>query len=598
MKFLLNLTDRLLSRRLAEHSISGPDSNSIEPDPDTADPDARPSDEPLADLGSMKDVAELDPAFRALKVDWSGPDAAVTACVAELVDDRYAVFAKRGQLDTDIFRAVLARAREADKKRLGVAIYTVDPVVLLTLVRERIGAKDLVALASHAGGRSAVRTGFHDLVAWAVRNGASDLHLNIDFTSPVSKVSATIDGQYVTPAHLVMPTERMHEMARVAWQDVTGGNGSVFDTKREQQGRMYEVIDDRNYMLRWGSFVADTGPSITLRALDLEAKVEAIDLAKLGYLPSQVEQLERAMQSKGGAVVLGGVPGSGKTTTIGQLISTLPETRKIMSMEDPVEKRLRGALQASLSRNHSESDQEAFQSKLMALKRAAASDVLLGEIRDRLTGAAFQDITQSGANCYTTIHVGSALGIPQRLASMQIGIPWDVLGSPRILKLLCYQTLLPVLCQCALPANSLLEGAPDAIGIHRSGDWWKTYLGRIERMYQIGQDGIRVRNAAGCEHCRRKDIPELFGYAGRTVVAELFEPASDPEALRAINDGNELRLHQVFHAHRTSPFDSPDMDGKSAMECAVYKMSQGMIDPRDIEPHFVAFASLDRERPL
>src|SRR5690606_34926396 len=124
------------------------------------------------------------------------------------------VFVKRGQLDTDIFRAVQARAREADKKHLGVPIYTVAPVVLLTLVRERIGAKDLVGLASNTGGRSAVRTGFHDLVAWAVRNGASDLHLNIDLYSPVSKVSATIDGQYVTPAHLIMPTERLHEMAR------------------------------------------------------------------------------------------------------------------------------------------------------------------------------------------------------------------------------------------------------------------------------------------------------------------------------------------------------------------------------------------------
>jgi len=596
MKYLLNLIRRLQNRNLADTDTAAPDLFLGHADTDPADPDTRPPDEPRADLASMKDIAELQPSFRALKVDWSGPDAAITASVAELEGDRYAVFVKRGQLDTDIFRAVLARARDADKKHLGVPIYTVAPVVLLTLVRERIGAKDLVGLASNAGGRSAVRTGFHDLVAWAVRNGASDLHLNIDLYSPVSKVSATIDGQYVTPAHLIMPTERLHEMARVAWQDVTGGNGSVFDTKREQQGRMYEVIDDRNYMLRWGSFVADTGPSITLRALDLDAKVESVDLARLGYLPSQVEQLERALQSKGGAVILGGVPGSGKTTTIGELISRLPETRKIMSMEDPVEKRLRGALQASLSRSHSDSDQEAFQSKLMALKRAAASDVLLGEIRDKLTGAAFQDIVQSGANCYTTTHVGSALGIPQRLASVQIGIPWDVLGSPRILKLLGYQTLMPVLCQCALPAASLLQGSPDAIGVHRSGEWWKTYLDRIERLYRIAPEAIRVRNSQGCEHCRRKGIPELFGYAGRTVVAEIFEPGVDPEALRAINDGNELRLHQVFASHRVAPFDAPDMDGKTAMECAVYKMSQGAIDPRDIEPHFVAFASLDKDK--
>lgn len=602
MRFLPGWLQRTLSHRLAEASTTieeakGPLARGTFVQDPAADPDNRPCDEPRADLGTMKDIADLQPAFRTLKVDWSGPDAAITACVAELEGDSYVVFVKRGQLDTDIFRAVVARAKHADKHRRGVAIYTIAPVVLLTLVRERLGGKDLEDKIANEGGRSAVRTGFHDLIAWTVRNGASDLHLNIDTSSPLSRVSATIDGRYVTPAHLVMPTERMLEMAQVAWQDIAGGNGAVFNTKQEQQGRLYEVIDDRNYLLRWGSFIADSGPSITLRALDLDAKVQAVDFASLGFLPSQIEQLERAMQSLGGAIVFGGVPGSGKTTSTGQLIIRLPTTRKVMTLEDPVEQRLQGALQASITRSHSTSDKEAFQAKIMALKRAAASDVFLGEIRDYLSGQAFQDITQSGANCYATTHVGSALAIPHRLASAQIGIPWEVLGAPRFLKLLAHQTLLPVLCECAVPASALLDGASDPIGINRSGDWWKAYMHRIERLYDFSLDQIRVRNREGCPQCQHKGIPELFGYAGRTVVAEIFEPGLDPQALRAITQGDELRLMQIFQSHRTAGFDDPDMNGKSAMECASYKMSQGMIDPRDIEQHFVTFAALDKGRP-
>jgi len=592
----MKLLERLHRTRSREQAADLPTFTSAMIDP--ADPEVRPSDEPCADLGTMKDVAELRPGFRALKVDWSGPDAAIIACVAELEGDHYAVFVKRGQLDTDIFRAVVDRAKQADKHGRGVGIYTVAPVVLLTLVRERLGGKDLAAKVAGVGGRSAVRTGFHDLIAWAIRTGASDLHLNIDLSSTLSKVSATLDGRYVTPAHLVMPTERLQEMAQVAWQDVSGGNGAVFNTKQEQQGRLYEVIDDRNYLLRWGSFIADAGPSITLRALDLDAKVESVDFTRLGFLPSQIEQLERAMQSLGGAIVLGGVPGSGKTTTIGQLIVRLPTTRKVMSIEDPAEQRFPGALQASLARSHTEADKEAFQAKLMALKRAAASDVFLGEIRDPLTGQAFQDITQSGASCYSTLHVGSALGTPQRLASVQIGIPWEVLGSPRFLKLLAHQTLLPVLCQCALGASALFNGAPDPIGVHRSGDWWKFDMDRIERLYGFNHAQLRVRNPEGCAHCRHKGIPELFGYAGRTVVAEIFEPGLDPEALRAIAQGNELRLLQIFQSHRTAAFDNADMRGKSAMECAVYKMSLGQIDPRDLEQHFMSFAALDQGKSL
>lgn len=597
MTSLIHWLRRTFSRRLAEDSSVADGEHALTP-PDArvsqADPDTRPSDEPRADLGAMKDVVDLQPSFRTLKVDWSGPDAAVTACVAELEAERYAVFVKRGQLDTDIFRAVLERARQADKHGRGVDIYTVAPVVLLTLVRERLGGKELAAKVGSDGGRSAVRTGFHDLSAWAIRNNASDLHLNIDFGSPLSKVCATIDGLYVTPAHLSVPTERLREMAQVGWQDVSGGNGSVFNQKQEQQGRLYEVIDDRNYMLRWGSFIADSGPSITLRVLDLDAKVESRDFSSLGFLPSQIEQFERAMQSQGGAIIFGGVPGSGKTTSIGQLIVRLPSTRKVMTLEDPVEQRLPNALQASLPRSNAEADKEAFQSKLMALKRAAAHDVFLGEIRDPLTGQALQDITQSGSSCYATLHVGRALGIPARLASAQIGVPWDSLGAVRFLKLLVHQTLLPVLCECRLPASTLFAGAVDPIGAPRSGDWWQAYMGRIERLYQIDQTTIRVRNPEGCASCRPKGIPELYGYAGRTVVAEIFEPGHDPDALRAIAQGDELRLLDIFRAQRTAAFNEADMNGKSSMECAVYKMSQGMIDPRDIEQHFFTFASLDR----
>lgn len=38
------------------------------------------------------------------------------------------------------------------------------------------------------------------------------------------------------------------------------------------------------------------------------------------------------------------------------------------------------------------------------------------------------------------------------------------------------------------------------------------------------------------------------------------------------------------------------MEGKSAMECAVYKASIGEIDPRDIEAGFEPYATVQRER--
>ncbi|CUJ49908.1 ATPase, T2SS/T4P/T4SS family [Achromobacter kerstersii] len=556
------------------------------------------SGSPEGHLDSFEDVDNLHPPFEFLRVDWCGSEAAAKACVAQLVGNKYVVFVKQGEQESDIYRAVLQRAREA-ANRDEIDVYTVNPVVLLALVRERMQAKDVKQRTFRTrslGARSAVRVGFHDLAAWGIRNGASDMHLNIDTTTPISRVSATIDGQYTTPKQLSMPTERLIEMGNVAWMDVHGGNGLFLDMAKEQQGRLYEVVDERSYMLRWGSFVTDKGPSITLRILDMEAKVEPVDMETLGFLPSHIAKFLRCLQSQGGAIVIGGIPGSGKTVTNAQLIVRLPETRKVMTIEDPVELSIPRALAASLSRSLDGSDRDAMRSKLMALKRAAASDVFLGEIRDQLTGSAFVDIVLAGGSLYTTTHVGHALSIPQRFASSEIGVPRETLGTPGVLKLLAHQALMPVMCGCALPAASLLDGAADRLGVHQNRDTWSRYLGDIESLYGFDSSRIRVRDPLGCEKCRIKGIPELFGYAGRTVVAEMFEPSSDPDALRAINQGDELRLRSIYAGHRTSGYDQADMEGKTTMDCAVYKMSQGMIDPRDIEPHFQAFATLLRER--
>lgn len=548
-------------------------------------------------LDSFEDVANMQPAFRTLKVDWCGSTSAVTACVAELEGPRYVVFVKPRELDSDIFRAVEQRAIEAAKD--PVQVFTINPVILLTLVRERMQAQDVIQRSARTRGqkeKSAVRQGFYDIVSWAARNEASDLHLNVDTTAATSRISATIDGQYTTPEELSMPTQQLVDMASVTWLDVSGGNGMFLDMANEQQGRLYEVVDGRGYMLRWGSFIADKGPSITLRLLDVESKVQKVDLAELGYLSSQITQLERALRSMGGAIVIGGIPGSGKTVSIAQLILRLPRSRKIMSIEDPVELIIDNVLQASVSRSLDGSDRSTMKAKLMALKRSAASDIFLGEVRDLLTGEAFQDIVNSGSNFYGTTHVGRALAIPQRFSSGEIGIPRSMLGTPGVLKLLGHQSLMPKLCSCALPVDALLEGAEDRMGVKRDRGAWQQYLADIEALYDFGTEPIRVRNPEGCEHCRKKGIPELFGYAGRTAVAELFEPSNDPDALRAIVSGNEILLRQVFAGHRTARYDAPDMEGKSTMECAVYKMSKGMIDPRDIEPHFTAFETLLRQR--
>ncbi|RMX08160.1 secretion system protein E [Corticibacter populi] len=432
---------------------------------------------------------------------------------------------------------------------------------------------------------------FQDIIAYGVVNKASDVHLNIFSRRERSEVRYTIDGKYVAPDRFKLPTATLEAIARVAWQRSDGGNGAEFNLRVEQQCQIYLQLPELGeYMLRWASMACDDGPQVTMRITRVDQGFKPMGLAELGYLPSQIEMFQRAMRSEGGAIVFSGVVNSGKSTSLTSLLSQIPPTRKVVSIEDPRENILPGThFHQNTVTRELDSDADPFKPKVRTIKRTALTDLFIGEIRDAQTGALLQDIIEAGSNCYTTVHARNCVGIPARLSSPAIGIGRDVLATPGNLKLLIYQALLPVTCQhCRLPAASLWSAdAEDAA-------YWHAYFERIERLYGIHHSLIFVRNPHGCEHCRRSGLPELNGLKGRTVVAEMVEP--DDHFNACVLDAKVVELTRYVESLRTAAFDDPDMRGKSAMECAIYKASQGLIDPREIEPRFKAFATVELER--
>ncbi|HCN71195.1 MAG TPA: general secretion pathway protein, partial [Pusillimonas sp.] len=78
-----------------------------------------------------------------------------------------------------------------------------------------------------------------------------------------------------------------------------------------------------------------------------------------------------------------------------------------MTLEDPVEYLIPRAVQNTIARDVDTLSGSLFATKLMALKRSAMTDVLLGEIRDSETGQAFVDLAGSGISVYSTTHAAS-----------------------------------------------------------------------------------------------------------------------------------------------------------------------------------------------
>jgi type II secretory ATPase GspE/PulE/Tfp pilus assembly ATPase PilB-like protein len=451
--------------------------------------------------------------------------------------------------------------------------YVVSATMLMAIARgQALGTDAVLNCATDSTHRTTtLAAAFHDMVEWGVVNHASDLHINIFLDAPESEVRFTISGRYVLPERFRgISTRNLMDMLAVAWMDIRAGNGAVFDPLAEQQGAMNRSVGGRQVLLRWASMAAERGPSVCLRLLLRDQVAPQNSLMKLGYLPEQVDQIGRVATSEGGAILFAGSVGAGKSTTLATLMAAIPAHRKVMTLEDPVEYLIPRAVQNTIARDVDTLSGSRFATKLMALKRSAMTDVLLGEVRDVETGQAFVDLAGSGVSVYSTTHAASALLAGERLASASVGVPRDFLATPGVLKMIVYQVLLPTLCaSCALPASS--AKGPQLV-----------LLDLIQLLFEGDIQSLRFRNPRGCVACNNRYLPELSGYSGRTVAAHCLEPALTPGYYEALRSAD----YSTFLGSQAG----------GAFAVAMTKAFSGQVDPCDIEVRFHAFETERRLR--
>lgn len=501
--------------------------------------------------------------------------------IVQCRDARVVLFSLEHYVHSDsadeLERLILARGLELGKP----ARYKVPAALLLALSEQTTSGFTPHAARAE---RSALAAAFDEIVAWGVRQGASDIHFNVDDRSAHSSVRFTIEGQYLLPAqYRGVSTRTMLDMLAVAWMRVRGGNGAVFDPLIEQQGRLPMRVDQQALMLRWASLAADNGCSVCLRVLHLDAISASMSLADLGYLPGQISAFERACQAEGGAIVIAGTVGSGKSTTLAAVLRPIAGQRKLITLEDPVEYVIDHAIQNTLGRDLDQPDDAVFDAKLRTIKRSAADDLMLGEIRDAQTGRAFMDMAASGVRVYGTVHTSAARLIPERLASDFIGVSRHLMACPGILKLLVHQALFARLCQaCALKPGASAQASLS----HDENNLLLKWLGPM----QLTAAGVRVRNAQGCEHCRRDSLAPLWGYSGRTVVAEWLAPAFDEGLLACIGRQDQRGMTALLAARRRD-CDPASTAFWTLRDCAVHKVAAGLLDAREVLARFAHTSS-------
>lgn len=511
-------------------------------------------------------------------------------CPVLFADGSAAVLVLSEFYHDDQTAALLNLLKKRSFRQNQTPLFVLSPALFIAVTKSiRTSGLSSAQVADFSSNGGALMSAMNAILIWALRHRASDVHFNVKRIHNESSVMFTIDGQYVCPERYArLPTATMLAMLAVTWMDVEGGNGAVFDPTVEQQGRVTRELEGQSVCLRWASLATDQGCSVCLRMLVLDSTDLTPEFAELGYLRSQIAALRRASLKQGGAIVLAGTVGSGKSTTLATLMREIPTSRKIITLEDPAEYFIPNALQNTVSRSFEENELCVFDNKLKAFKRSAMNDLLIGEIRDVAGGRAFSDLAGSGVSLYTTVHAGSALWVPERLSSSFIGVPRDLLATPGILKLLVFQCLLPLLCQgCAQTYEQItaLTQWRCALSKVRASSWREAWITSLEEQAELPRTRLRFRSEQGCSQCSN-GLSALIGTAGRTVAAEMIDPFEEPDFLRDLKANDGLRMHRWFEQRQRSALSDEDMTGKSARQCALYKVWNGLVDPRTVEQVF------------
>ncbi|MBR1966415.1 MAG: Flp pilus assembly complex ATPase component TadA [Lentisphaeria bacterium] len=326
------------------------------------------------------------------------------------------------------------------------------------------------------------------ILADAYKMKASDIHME-----PMEKryrIRYRVDGalqEVDAPPKYIQAnlTSRLKIMARL---DIT-------EKRIPQDGRIQFRVGDKDIDLRVSSIPTTFGESIVMRILD-KASIQ-LDIPKLGFYSDDLELVNKIISMPDGIFLVTGPTGSGKTTSLYAFLNTInTPTRKIITVEDPVEYQLAGINQVQVDKTIDMT----FAAALRSMLRQAPNIIMVGEIRDFECASIAINAALTGHLVFSTLHTNDAPGAITRLVDMGIK-PFLVATAVR-----------------AVMAQRLLRRVcPNCKKIH------KPTAQEID-MLQLTDEYLanhEFYEGEGCEVCHNT------GYKGRIGIYEIFIVSED-----------------------------------------------------------------------
>jgi len=310
--------------------------------------------------------------------------------------------------------------------------------------------------------------------------------------------------------------------------------------------------------LRYSVIPAINGESIVIRILDQSAQVGSLEA--LGMLEDTALGFRRELKKPNGILLVSGPTGHGKSTTLAAAVPWLDARHKrILSVEDPVEYRLRTVTQSPVS------PRLPFASALRAFLRHNPDIIIVGEIRDGETAALAMRLALTGHLILTTVHANTAVQALSRL--LDLGVEASMLAAT--CRFLLGQRLVKRLC-------------PHCRQRHRRSAALAERFGPLLDLVRHSGAAPAADRAAtgffeaggGCDACGRS------GYAGRIGIFEFRElrPAVSDLLLRERSRFDPQAAEGVFAA----AVHAGDAGARCLREDGMIKAAFGLTTPEEV----------------
>ena len=330
----------------------------------------------------------------------------------------------------------------------------------------------------------------------AIKSGASDVH--IEALEKNLRVRFRIDG--VLQEVMQNPIKIFPSV--VSRVKVLGGM-DIAEKRVPQDGRATVRYEDKTLDVRIATMPTVYGEKIVMRLL--ERNKGNVSIKDINFSKRQFPRFDKAIHMPYGFVLVTGPTGSGKSTTLYATLAEISTLEKnVITLEDPVERRMAGINQVQMNNRAGMT----FAAALRSVLRSDPDIVMVGEIRDGETAKIAVEAALTGHMVLSTLHTNDAAGAVTRLEEMGVE---PFLTASSLVGVLA-QRLVRKLCpkckeEYTLTREEMLKILPDF------------------PVEEYPQEDYKVYKPKGCLTCNNT------GYKGREAVFEFLTVTEEMKKL-------------------------------------------------------------------